>query len=217
MLSVMEVRTVVAGWLALACGACASGEVAESRDTAIDSGSVDATRTSTVPTGTDAGGPDLGGDAGEASDVGAGDGGVAEVGVGLDAEIGDGPDVGMTEDSGLPEGVHPDIVRVIPVPGRDPRSTWSDSYSVQDACYCASTFDHDIGEIEVETPQGLLTVRDACARIGPGPGSEGRPVYNDIQCGNGPPNSAGDEDDCPGRVDIGREGCGHIGPTWNFN
>jgi hypothetical protein len=42
-------------------------------------------------------------------------------------------------------------------------------------------------------------------------------VYNDIQCGNGPPNDAGDETVCPGRTDHGKEGCKYIGPTWKFN
>ncbi|MBO6935526.1 MAG: hypothetical protein JJ863_11145 [Deltaproteobacteria bacterium] len=115
-----------------------------------------------------------------------------------------------------PEGTHPDVVRVDDVVGRDPASGWSDSYSVGAECYCESTFDHAIGDIEVETPFGSRTVRQVCDALGPGPGSEGRPVYNDIQCGNGPANDAGDEDDCPGRVDIGRDGCGHIGPRWHL-
>ncbi len=116
-----------------------------------------------------------------------------------------------------PEGTHPDIVRVVDVPGRDPGGGWSDSYSIGAECYCESTFDHAIGDIEVDTPFGARTVRQVCDALGPGPGSDGRPVYNDIQCGNGPANDAGDEDDCPGRVDIGREGCGHIGPRWQLH
>lgn len=116
-----------------------------------------------------------------------------------------------------PVGTHPDIVRVIEVAGRDPGAGWSDSYSVGDQCYCASTFDHAIGELVMTTPAGPRTVREICDALGPGPGTEGRPVYNDIQCGNGPANDAGDEDDCPGRVDLGREGCGHIGPTWDLD
>ena len=122
-----------------------------------------------------------------------------------------------------PEGTHPDIIRVAEVSGRDPGGrSWADSYSVGDQCYCESTFDHDIGPIEVETPVGVRTVREVCDAIGPGPGSEPagedpRPLYNDIQCGNGPANDAGDEDDCPGRVDIGREGCGQIGPRWDLS
>ncbi len=116
-----------------------------------------------------------------------------------------------------PPGTHPDIVTVRTVAGRNPRPNWRDSYSVGDKCYCDSTFDHNIGSILVDTPRGRRTVREVCDAIGPGPGRDGRPVYNDIQCGNGPPNDAGDEDDCPGRVDIGRDGCGHIGPRWDLS
>jgi hypothetical protein len=63
---------------------------------------------------------------------------------------------------------------------------------------------------------GLITVKDACNLIGPG--SYGRPVYNDILCGNGPANnSEEDPGKCPGRVDVGRAGCGYIGPSWNWD
>jgi hypothetical protein len=111
---------------------------------------------------------------------------------------------------------HPDIVVTVNVPGDNPGSGWGDSYSVGDECYCETTFDHDIGPFQMETPVGWMTVEEACTMIGPGPGSAGRPKYNDVQCGNGPPNNAGDEHTCPGRVDIGRGGCGHIGPKWKF-
>lgn len=121
-----------------------------------------------------------------------------------------------------PEGTHPDIVRVVTVVGRNPGGRgWADSYSVLDKCYCATTYDHGIGVLEVETPVGTRTVRQVCEALGAGPGigqgDEARPIYNDVQCGNGPPNDAGDEDDCPGRVDIGRDGCGHIGPRWDLS
>jgi hypothetical protein len=115
-------------------------------------------------------------------------------------------------------GVHPDIVKVVDVAGRNPGGDgWKDSYSVGQQCYCATTFDHGIGDIVVDTPAGKRTVREVCEKIGDGPGAAGRPIYNDIQCGNGPANDAGDEDDCPGRVDIGRQGCGHIGPLWDLS
>ncbi|MEM9860931.1 MAG: hypothetical protein AAF938_04895 [Myxococcota bacterium] len=117
-----------------------------------------------------------------------------------------------------PEGTHPDIVRVVDVAGRNPGGrSWADSYSVGDRCYCETSFDHNIGPIEVETPVGTRTVREVCDALGPGPGSDDRPLYNDVQCGNGPANDAGDEDDCPGRVDIGREGCGQLGPHWDLS
>lgn len=118
-------------------------------------------------------------------------------------------------------GAHPDITKVLDIPlariKLTPGPGWADSYSVGNRCYCTSTFDHGIGAIRVQTPVGAMTVRQACARIGAGPGKAGRPVYNDIQCGNGPPNDAGDEEWCPGRVDIGKTGCRHVGPTWKFD
>ena len=122
----------------------------------------------------------------------------------------------------LPDGVHPDITRIADIAPeeilRNPGGEgWKDSYSVGDRCYCDTTFDHDIGDIRVNTPVGNITVREACDILGDGPGSQGRPIYNDVQCGNGPANNAGDEDYCPGRTDIGKEGCTHIGPRWNFN
>ena len=108
------------------------------------------------------------------------------------------------------------ILRNVPGIG-NARASFADSYSDGDACYCSiSTFDHGIGDVVVETAMGMLTVRQICQMLGDGPGPTGRPLYNDIQCGNGPPNDAGDEDDCPGRVEYGREGCAYVGPTWNF-
>jgi len=122
----------------------------------------------------------------------------------------------------LPEGVHADIVRIADIAPeeilRNPGGEgWKDSYSVGDRCYCDTTGDHDVDNLIADTPLGRITTETACNIIGPGPGSNGRPIYNDIQCGNGPANDAGDEDYCPGRVDIGKEGCTHIGPKWNFN
>lgn len=118
-------------------------------------------------------------------------------------------------------GYHPDITRIADIPpeaiAQTPANNWLDSYSVGDRCYCDSTFDHDIGPIRVDTPRGRISVLEACNIIGPGPGRNGRPIYNDIQCGNGPANDAGDEDYCPGRVDLGRAGCVQIGPKWKFD
>jgi hypothetical protein len=93
---------------------------------------------------------------------------------------------------------------------------WGDSYSVGNSCYCDSTFDHRIDKIVIVTPFGNMTVKDVCVMIGKGPGSKGRPLYNDVQCGNGPANNAGDEDTCPGRIEHGAVGCKYIGPKWNF-
>ena len=97
-----------------------------------------------------------------------------------------------------------------------PRPSWADSYSSNGQCYCDSTFDHDAGDLLIETPAGTRTARQVCAAIGPGPGKAGNPIYNDLQCGHGPPNTAGDEHVCPGRVDQGASGCSVIGPTWNL-
>ena len=102
-----------------------------------------------------------------------------------------------------------------------PRAGWSDSYSIGGKCYCDTTFDHNIGGLIV--PGTGMNVREACAAAGSGPmtiGSEKRLYYNDIQCGNGPANDAGDEDWCPGRVDLGtddKSGCNDKGPKFSFN
>lgn len=95
---------------------------------------------------------------------------------------------------------------------------WADSYSSNGSCYCANvtSYDHNIGTVLVDTPLGVLTVKEVCELLGSGPGREGRPLYNDVQCGNGPPNDVGDEDNCPGRTEYGQEGCKYIGPKWNF-
>ena len=93
-----------------------------------------------------------------------------------------------------------DNVAIIPVDGtQTPGNGWSDSYSEGDKCYCdSSNYDHGIGTVIVSTPCGDMTVIEACDLIATtkpaGSSSAGRPVYNDIQCGNGPLNNAGDED-----------------------
>lgn len=104
-----------------------------------------------------------------------------------------------------------------PKPGDPPKKGWADSYSANGKCYCASTFDHGIGKVKVMTPAGLKTVKEICDKIGKGPGKKGNPLYNDVQCGNGPANNAGDEDWCPGRVDMGKKGCNIIGPKWDLS
>ena len=115
-----------------------------------------------------------------------------------------------------------DNTAILDVPGRDDANpnSWWDSYSVGDRCYCKSTFDHNIGNVRVETELGTLTVRQVCDLLaqqdGP-PSATGRPRYNDIQCGHGPANDAGDETTCPGRVEYGAPGCAYIGPTWKLN
>ena len=104
--------------------------------------------------------------------------------------------------------------------GWNPRPNWKDSYSVGDQCYCdSSNFDHNLDSKTAPTPIGELNVTRICADLeavlGEGP-AEGRIMYNDIQCGHGPANDAADEAGCPGRVDLGADGCQIIGPTWNL-
>ena len=113
-----------------------------------------------------------------------------------------------------------DIVEIIEVEGDNPRGdSWGDSYSVNGKCFMHTTFDHDIGDVSVDTPRGRMTIRALFDRMGPGPGAGGRPRYNDIQCGNGPTNDHNilDEVLCPGLVEYGREGCGQIGPMWDLS
>lgn len=119
---------------------------------------------------------------------------------------------------GLEGAFSPDIVRIIDVEGDDPGGLgWADSYSVGDKCYMYTTFDHDIGGYEVNTPQGRMAIKDLYNKLRKGPGYEGHPLYNDIQCGNGPANTAPDEKKCPGLVEFGRGGCGQIGPLWDLS
>lgn len=111
-----------------------------------------------------------------------------------------------------------DIVKIIDVPGDNPGGAgWADSYSVGSRCYMSTTFDHDIGDVVVDTPVGEMKIKDLYGMLAEGPGKDGHPLYNDIQCGNGPANSAKDETDCPGLVMEGPEGCGQIGPKWDLS
>ncbi len=102
----------------------------------------------------------------------------------------------------------------------NPNIGWKDSYAVGGKCYCDSNgYDHNLDSKFADTPIGPQNVVDICEAIeqvlGDGP-VNGRIPYNDIQCGNGPPNDAPDEVGCPGRVDIGPEGCDQIGPEWDL-
>eukprot|EP00752_Nemacystus_decipiens_P017253 g15457.t1 len=113
-----------------------------------------------------------------------------------------------------------DIVEIRDVEGIDnPRPGWKDSYSVPGKCFMLSNFDHGIGDFIVDTPKGEMTISRLYELMGPGPGSKGRPLYNGIQCGNGPYNedASMDEQKCPGLVQYGEEGCGQIGPKWDLS
>ena len=77
-------------------------------------------------------------------------------------------------------------------------------------CWIRSTFDHGAGDLRVRVASGrTITVRQARNELGAGPGQHGDLAFNDVQCGHGPANSAGDEDvnKCPGLVTRGRGGC----------
>jgi hypothetical protein len=57
-----------------------------------------------------------------------------------------------------------DVVGGVTLNGR----LWVNGYSIADRCYCATTFDHDIADVLVETPLGWMTIRQAYAVLGPG-------------------------------------------------
>lgn len=124
----------------------------------------------------------------------------------------------LIDESAPPADAHLDIVKAIGVAGRDPQGlSWADSYSVAGRCYMDSSLGDGIVGAMVNTPDGAMSVRELSTRMQPGPGRAGNPIYNDIQCGNGPASPAQHETDCPGRVDIGIEGCGQIGPMWDLS
>jgi len=107
--------------------------------------------------------------------------------------------------------------------GQSPGRGWKDSYQANGLCWCDSTFDHDLDDITKVSfvINGIArNIRDICDELQYHPlmrdYSNGDPVYNDIQCGNGPANTAIDEVQCPGRVDLGSDGCLEIGPTWDI-
>lgn len=156
----------------------------------------------------------------EAADapMAAGDGAAPDAGKPMDADA-DG-------ESTHPPGTHPDIVSISPLANTNTKpggEGWMDSFSHDRKCWCDSTLDHDIGKTVVDTPFGKRTIAQVCgAQMASGkkpPRLATDPIYNDVQCGNGPPNSFGDEnpDVCPGRVDIGGAGCAQIGPKWDFS
>ena len=107
--------------------------------------------------------------------------------------------------------------------------SWMDSYSIvastgKEYCFIDSTLDHDIGELKIDLPEGgKISVKDAHDSQTDHPHYRARtenvdPIYNDVQCGNGPANDAGDEDvdQCPGRTDMGAGGCGIQGPRFTL-
>ena len=126
----------------------------------------------------------------------------------------------------LEEVVLPTIAEITGIPDPTTPQIWSDSYAVNGQCYCESGLDHDIGDIEYNTPIGMQTVSSICAAItekyGAGP-QTGRIYYNTAQCGHGPINLdlANDELICPGIPVAHRQWsgprCAESGPTWRLD
>ncbi|WP_010522088.1 T9SS type A sorting domain-containing protein [Aquimarina agarivorans] len=99
---------------------------------------------------------------------------------------------------------------------------WTDSYAKNGFCWCNTTFDHDLGDINKVSfviNGKKRNIRDVCNELKKHPLYKkyvnGDAPYNDIQCGNGPANTAPDETGCPGRTDIGPNGCNQKGPKWD--
>ena len=101
-----------------------------------------------------------------------------------------------------------------------PKIRWADSYSVGNICHCDTNFDQGVANILIHnTPIGSITIEEIMKYLPVGPGRITQPIYNDLQCGNGPngPNEIDEQQQhCPGRVDHGIPGCGVVGPQWDF-
>ncbi len=109
-------------------------------------------------------------------------------------------------------------------------SEWNGSYSAEGQCYCVGVVDEGVKNTIVPTPIGGQTVSQVCQRIGAGPGLSfdsgqyNHPVYEDAQCGHGPPaaqvtsSSAAANTQCAGSLDgLGQDSasCQAIGPEWD--
>ncbi len=102
----------------------------------------------------------------------------------------------------------------------NPQPNWKDSYQANGHCWCNSTFDHNLGSKTLNINGTNYGIIDVCDELQNHPlyrnEANGDPLYNDIQCGNGPVNDAADETGCPGRVDLGPGGCDEIGTTFDM-
>lgn len=106
----------------------------------------------------------------------------------------------------------------------NPPSAWRDSYEVNGFCFCNTTYDHGLAdEITFEINGVERSIPEICEELENHPGyaeyiSGIHPAFNDIQCGNGPPNNDAklDEQCCPGRVGIGTAGCNTTGANWDI-
>lgn len=107
----------------------------------------------------------------------------------------------------------------------NPAPNWKDSYQANGFCWCDTTFDHDLDNIDSVSfvINGLKrNIRTICDELKLHPNYRaflnGDPIFNDIQCGNGPANTALDEKCCPGRTDLtpGSSGCQITGAGWDI-
>jgi len=106
-----------------------------------------------------------------------------------------------------------------------PAPNWKDSYQANGFCWCDTTFDHDLDNIDLvwfEINGERRNIRTICEELEQHPNYraflDGDPIFNDIQCGNGPANTALDETCCPGRTDLtpSSSGCQVIGEGWDI-
>lgn len=129
----------------------------------------------------------------------------------LDQSVIENLNLNLSESTEEESGPVATVYRTLPIsePSQSPGGiSWADSFSYQNRCYIHSTFDHGAGDLLI----GGQRARDI-ARIQNTPNTNlADAFYNDINCGNGPPNTAGDEHWCPGRVDLGTSGCRIAGP-----
>ena len=101
---------------------------------------------------------------------------------------------------------------------------WTDSFAANGFCWCASTnYDHELDTKSLRINGTNYNIVDVCDELKNHPSyrafQNGDAPYNDIQCGNGPANNADDEQQgsgCPGRTDLGPDGCDQIGPTFDM-
>ena len=98
---------------------------------------------------------------------------------------------------------------------------WTDSHEANGFCWCNTTnFDHNLDEKSIVINGVEVNIVVVCEELEKHPlyraYQDGDAPYNDIQCGNGPPNDAADEVGCPGRTDLGPDGCDQIGPTFDI-
>ncbi|WP_299252709.1 carbohydrate-binding protein [uncultured Aquimarina sp.] len=98
--------------------------------------------------------------------------------------------------------------------------SWHDSYEANGFCWCSTNFDHNLGSKKVIVNGTQYSVVDICDELEKHPSFRSRNnednIYNDVQCGNGPINDSDDEPLCPGRVDMGVEGCLLRGVHWDM-